>query len=133
MVDVYLTVDTECSMGGAWNDAQLEPVSPERAILGKIGEEYYGTPRLMDILEDSGLRGTFFIEVLAAHVVSDSQLAEAYSQIVRRGHDAQLHLHPVYHFYHLFRKGEISKAQLPSHMDLIGRHALATQIELLRE
>ena len=120
-------------MGGAWNDAQLEPVSPERAILGKIGEKYYGTPRLMDILEDSGLRGTFFIEVLAAHVVSDSQLAEAYSQIVRRGHDAQLHLHPVYHFYHLFRKGEISKAQLPSHMDLIGRHALATQIELLRE
>src|SRR5438105_4947172 len=71
MVDVYLTIDTECSMGGAWDNPQLEPVAPERAILGKIGAQYYGTPLIMDILEESGLRGTFFIEVLATHVVPD--------------------------------------------------------------
>ena len=133
MVDVYLTVDTECSMGGAWTNPGFEPVAPERAILGKIGGEYYGTPRLMDILEESGLRATFFIEVLAAHVVPTSQLAQAYSQIVSRGHDAQLHLHPVYHFYHLFRQGRIGKEQLPPNMDLIGRHPLQVQIELLQE
>ena len=120
-------------MGGAWTNPLFEPVGPERAILGKIGGEYYGTPRIMDILEDCGLAATFFIEVLAAPVVSEAQLAEAYSQIVSRGHDPQLHLHPVYHFYHLFRQGMISKAELPANMDLIGRHPLQMQIELLTE
>jgi hypothetical protein len=132
MVEVYLTVDTETSIGGAWANPQFEPVAPERAILGRIGAEYYGTPLIMDILEESGLRGTFFTEVLSAQVVSESQLAEAYSEIVRRGHDPQLHLHPVYHFYHLFRQGRIRREQLPPNMDLIGRHPLQTQIELLQ-
>lgn len=133
MVDVYLTVDTECSMGGAWTNPGFEPVDAERAILGKIGDEYYGTPRLMDILEESGLRATFFIEVLATQVVPQAQLAEAYRQIVARGHDPQLHLHPVYHFYHLFREGKIRKDELPANMDLIGRHPLPKQVELLQQ
>jgi hypothetical protein len=133
MLEVYLTVDTECSMGGAWDAPQLRPVPPERAILGKIGSAYYGTPLIMDILEQHGLRATFFIEVLASHVVPQSQLAEAYSEIARRGHDPQLHLHPVYHYYHLFRQGGIGREQLPPRMDLIGSLPLEKQLELLRE
>ena len=87
----------------------------------------------MDILEENGLRGTFFIEVLATHVVPDSQLADAYRQIVRRGHDAQLHLHPVYHYFRLFRQGRITRQQLPPTMDLIGSLSIETQVELLQE
>ena len=133
MLEVYLTVDTECSVGGAWEAPRRQPVAPERAILGKIGRGYYGTPLIMDILEQHGLRATFFIEVLASHVVPQSQLAVAYGEIVRRGHDPQLHLHPVYHYYHLFQQGKIKRAQLPPRMDLIGSLPLEKQLELLRE
>jgi peptidoglycan/xylan/chitin deacetylase (PgdA/CDA1 family) len=87
----------------------------------------------MDILEQYGLRGTFFIEVLAGHVVPETQLAEAYGDIARRGHDPQLHLHPVYNYYKLFCQGAISRDQLPLRMDLIGSLPLEKQLELLQE
>jgi hypothetical protein len=133
MLEVYLTIDTECSMGGAWDTPQAEPVPPERAILGRIGTQFYGTPLIMDILEQHGLRGTFFIEMLATHVVPEQQLADAYGEIVRRGHDPQLHLHPVYHYHRLFRRKAISREQLPPRMDLIGSLPLEMQLQLLEE
>lgn len=133
MIEVHLTVDTECSMGGAWEVEQYQPVPPERAILGKIGSKYFGTPLITEILERYELRATFFLEVFAAQVFNDSQLVDAYRELARSGHDLQLHLHPVYHYYHLFIQGEISRDRLPPRMDLIGSHSLDTQIELLKK
>lgn len=133
MVEVLVTVDVECSMGGAWDNPNFQPVPPERAILGKIGSQFYGTPLIMDILEEHGLRATFFIEVLAAPVVPRSQLTEAYGQIASRGHDAQLHIHPVYDYYSQFQQGKIGKDQLPPNMDLIGALPPARQKELLQQ
>jgi hypothetical protein len=131
VVDVYLTVDTECSMGGAWKDPSLSPVVPERAILGKIGGQYYGIPLLMEIMEQNGLQGTFFLEVLASRLVGESTLQDIYGTIVQRGHDVQLHLHPVYHYFHLVRQGLLRPAQLPPTMDLIGSLPIDVQLELL--
>lgn len=133
MVDIFITIDTECSLGGALDDRLKHPVSPERAILGRIGSECYGTPLLMSILEGNGLRGTFFLEVLASHVVDEQQMADAYGQIVARGHDAQLHLHPVYHYYRSLRQGTVRRDQLPPNMDLIGGLPIETQLQLLTE
>lgn len=133
MVEVLLSVDVECSMGGAWDNPNFQPVPPERAILGKIGSRYYGTPLIMDILEEHGLWGTFFIEVLAAPVVPRSQLSEAYGQIASRGHDAQLHIHPVYDYYWQFQQGKIRRDQLPPNMDLIGSLPPQRQKELLQQ
>lgn len=133
MIDVLITVDTECSLGGALADDKKRPVNPERAVLGRIGSEYYGTPLIMDILEINRLRGTFFIEVLASHVVNRQQMADAYGQIVFRGHDVQLHLHPVYHYYKLLLQGSLRHDHLPLNMDMIGALAPSTQIELLQE
>src|SRR5579872_3849356 len=89
MLDIFITIDTECSLGGALDDPSKLPVQPERAILGRIGSDCYGTPLLMSILERNGLRGTFFLEVLASHVTDAQQMADAYGQIIARGHDAQ--------------------------------------------
>jgi hypothetical protein len=133
MLNVFITIDTECSMGGALDDSHSQPVSPERSVVGRIGSCYYGTPLIMDILERNGLRGTFFIEVLASHVVNQQQMADAYGEIVARGHDVQLHLHPVYHYYRLLRQGLITNDQLPQNMDLIGTLPLSAQLQLLRE
>ncbi len=131
MVDVYITVDTETSLGGAWENAQSKPVHPERAILGRIGSKLYGLPLVMDILEGNELRATFFAEVLASEVVGPAELAEAYAPIHKRGHDPQLHLHPVFHYYHLVTQGLIRRDQLPPRMDLIGALPFERQLELL--
>ena len=133
MLDVYLTVDTECSMGGAWDSATREPVGPERAILGLTGARRYGTPLIMDLLEEHDLRATFFVEVFASAVVGDTALGDAYREITGRGHDVQLHLHPVFHYYAEHRRGLPGAAPPPADMDRIGSHPPLAQLELLRE
>jgi hypothetical protein len=133
MIDVYLTIDTECSMGGAWGTADRRPVGPELAVLGRRGRDAYGIPLVMDILEAHGLRGTFFVEVLAGTVVGEPALADAYGDILKRGHDAQLHLHPVFYYYGQVQRGRLSRDRLPDRMDLIGALPVETQRELLQE
>jgi hypothetical protein len=132
MVQVFLTIDTECSLGGAWENPRNKPVDPERAILGKIGSEYYGIPRIMDILEEHDLRGIFFIEVLAGLNGLQTALAEAYAQIVKRGHEAQLHLHPVHYYYRMVKDGQLAPEQVPTEKDMIGSLSRQTQLELLQ-
>ena len=133
MVNVYITVDTECSLGGAWENSNWKPVGPDRAVLGQIDSKVYGVPLIMDILEENGLRGTFFTEVLVNDLLPDSELAAAYSPIRERGHDVQLHLHPVFHYYHLVTQGRMRREDLPDRMDLIGGLPLNIQIELLKK
>ena len=133
MVHVFLTIDTECSLGGAWDNPSYKPVDPERAILGKIGSDYYGIPRIMDILEENDLRATFFIEVFAGLNCNRSDLASAYAQVVRRGHDAQLHLHPIHYYYAMIREGRLGPEQLPAAKDLIGTLPPQTQLDLFQE
>jgi peptidoglycan/xylan/chitin deacetylase (PgdA/CDA1 family) len=120
-------------MGGAWQDPKCQPVSPERCVLGKIGHEYYGIPRIMDILEENGLRGTFFLEVLAGLNGFRHDLAEAYGQIIRRGHDAQLHLHPNHYYYRMIQERRMILEQLPQKKDMIGTLPPHVQLDLLRK
>ena len=132
MLQVLITIDTECSLGGAWENSDLEPIDPERAILGRIGSEYYGTPRIMDILEENGLRGTFFVEVFAGLNGSRAALTEAYSQIAKRSHDIQLHLHPIHYYYHLRKEGVLDLQKLPKDKDMFAAHSPEKQVEMLR-
>jgi hypothetical protein len=133
MVNVYITVDTECSLGGAWENPQWKPVGPDRAVLGRVGSRLYGIPLIMDILEEHGLRGTFFTEVLVRDLLGKSELADAYAPIKQRGHDAQLHLHPVFHYYHAVTQGLMRREDLPARMDLIGGLPFDTQVDLLNK
>jgi hypothetical protein len=73
MVNIYITVDTETSLWGAWTSSDLRPVAPELSVLGRIGPNRYGVPLIMDILEEYDLRATFFTEVLARDVVGPSE------------------------------------------------------------
>jgi peptidoglycan/xylan/chitin deacetylase (PgdA/CDA1 family) len=133
MLDIYLTIDTECSMGGAWNTPGCEPVGPERAVLGRTGPHRYGTPLIMDILEEHDLRGVFFVEAFAGAVVGEAPLALAYREIAARGHDVQLHLHPVYRYYAAVEQGRLALDQVPSPIDAIGARPAEVQIELIEE
>ena len=102
---VYFTVDTETSMGGAWRNPADGPVPLERTIFGAYQSRYFGIPLIMDILEQYDFRATFFTEVFCALLVGNEALARVFQTIRERGHDAQLHLHPVFRFFRDFQNG----------------------------
>jgi hypothetical protein len=102
---VYITVDTETTMGGAWRNPAYAPLPFDRPIFGKYNSRCYGIPLIMDILEERGLRATFFTEVFCAHILGYDEVAKVLQTIRERGHDPQLHLHPTYRFYYDFSRG----------------------------
>ena len=124
---VYFTVDTETSMAGAWNDPTKRPLPLERSIFGKNDSEYYGIPLIMDILEAHGFRGTFFTEMLCSYVLGRSEVQNVVSYIRSREHDVQLHLHPVYWYYHCFLQGQPRREK-----DLMFELPLDEQEKLIR-
>ena len=102
---VYFTVDTETSMGGAWRNSAAGPLPLDLSVFGALGSKQFGIPLLMDILDRHGFRGTFFTELFCGYVLGFQEIERVLSYILRRGHDAQLHLHPVYWHYRNYLRG----------------------------
>ena len=103
---VYITVDTETTMGGAWRNPAHSPLSLDVPVFGKWGSGVFGIPLIMDILEGYGFRATFFTEVFCSYIVGNDEVASVFQLIQKRGHDSQLHLHPTYRFYRDFLAGQ---------------------------
>lgn len=95
-VNVFITVDTEHSIGGAFREPKLKPVGNEKRIYGKIGDKYYGIPLIMDIADSYNIPVTFFVEVLNKYYFGKNESRKVCHYILNRGHDVQLHLHPTY-------------------------------------
>lgn len=101
---VYFTIDTETSIGGAWDTAgPALPLGP--TVFGESGSRQYGIPLIMNLLEEHGFRGTFFVEVFCSYHLGADEVARVFECIRERGHDFQLHLHPVHRFYWEFTQG----------------------------
>jgi hypothetical protein len=125
---VYFTVDTETSMGGAWRNSTWAPLPLDGPVFGRFGSRNYGIPLIMDFLEEYRFRGTFFTEVFCSYILGDDAVAGMFDHIRRRGHDAQLHVHPAYRFYSDFLKGKARRE-----IDLMFRLPEEEQTELLRD
>ncbi len=93
-------------MGGAWRNPEWDPLPLDITVFGKYGSRYYGIPLIMEILEEFGFRGTFFVEVFCAYLKGHEAVAAVFEAIRKRGHDAQLHLHPVQRFYRDYVAGQ---------------------------
>jgi hypothetical protein len=102
---VYLTIDVECSMGGAWGNPALRPVPPARAMMGEYGPRRLGVPLICDILNRSGLAATFFIETFAEEQGNPNQTEPVCQHLLDHGQDVQLHIHPNHRHYGLHRRG----------------------------
>lgn len=126
-VNVFLTVDTEHSIGGAFADNTLKPVGNEKRIFGRLGDREYGIPLIMDIADRHGLRIVFFVEVLNHYFFGTEETRQVVEFILNRGHEVQLHLHPNYLNFTLNRPQELK------YSDLCGDYSLTKQIELLAE
>lgn len=124
---VYFTIDTETSMGGAWRNAG-PPLPAALTIFGEANSGRYGIPLIMDILEEYGFAATFFVEVFCSYLLGFEEVARVFEYIQARGHDVQLHLHPVYRFYRDFLNGHARRER-----DLMFQFPSDEQRELIRE
>lgn len=110
-INVFITVDVEHSLGGAHLNPKLKPVGSNKLIWGKIGGSYYGIPLIMDIAERYGLFFTFFLEVFSSKYFGEKDVSHICQYILSRGHDVQLHLHPLFlYFIKPFSKNLMDKA-----------------------
>jgi hypothetical protein len=96
---VYLTIDVECSMGGAWYDPAIKPVSPERAIWGNTDSQQLGIPLITDILNRNNLAATFFVDSFIDEQGYPGQTEPVCKFLLERGQDVQLHIHPCHMYY----------------------------------
>ncbi len=103
---VFITVDVECSMGGAWGDDRLRPVPPSRAIMGEYGGRRFGLPLIVEMLEANGLKATFFVEPFAEEQGYPGQMDPICHFLLEHGQDVQLHVHPNHKHYGLYRQGK---------------------------
>lgn len=103
---VYITFDVECSMGGAWNDDTIKPVPPSRAIWGRYGDRELGLPLITQILQDSGLAVTFFVEPFNKELGHPGKTEDVCKYLIENGHDVQLHVHPNHKQYSLKQQGK---------------------------
>ncbi len=94
-LNVYLTVDVECSMGGAWGGSGA-PVPPERRMLCRNEKGEWGVGFIAREMERYGVRATFFLEVFAARLFGVDALRPVAEAVLAGGHDVELHLHPVF-------------------------------------
>jgi hypothetical protein len=132
-MNVYFTIDTESSLGGALNHPDRRPLSADRQIFCRIGGEDYGIGLITTLLSRYGFRGTFFVETLATLFNGDHDTRTVIDFLLSRGQDVQLHIHPIYYFYadHMRRYGSIETFRKPGPADFLGGYEEDHQMELL--
>jgi len=127
MVTVFITLDTEHSIGGAFRDPSLKPVGNEKRIFGRIGDKYYGIPLIMDIADEYGIPLTFFVEVMNKYYFGPDETRKVVEYILKRGHDVQLHIHPNYLSY------SHGQATRKIYSDFISSYDLEDQLSIIEE
>jgi hypothetical protein len=126
---VYITVDVECAEERPSRGGVLPAIEPALRVFGRFenSRRELGIGLIMDELETAGLRGTFFVEALSSHYFGKAALAEACAAVRGRGHDVQLHLHPVLRQPNWLSRGTAAVE------DNIGAYAEQEQVALLQE
>jgi hypothetical protein len=126
---VYITCDVECAEERVDGSGHVQPpIGYDMRVWGRFSRQSreHGIGFLMSELEDAGLRGTFFVEALGAEFFGDAGLRDVCHGLRTRGHDVQLHLHPV-----LTRPHWRTDVHDPVQDD-IGDYPIAEQVSFLR-
>ncbi|MFQ5491522.1 MAG: hypothetical protein ACE5GE_12440 [Phycisphaerae bacterium] len=129
-VRVHFTTDVECSVGGAFADPACRPWGYDLRFHGRFANQAreWGVGFIMDTLERYGFGGTFFVEAFGGRYFGIEGLRHACGGIQDRGHDVQLHLHPV-----MLDLVAGAKRQVHRRSDDCGDYSLDEQVALLGE
>jgi peptidoglycan/xylan/chitin deacetylase (PgdA/CDA1 family) len=125
---VFVTFDVECSMGGAWQNPDLKPVPPSRAIWGEYDGGQLGLPLIVSILEECRLSATFFVEAFTDEQGFPGEMERVCHYLLDHGQDVQLHIHPNHKHYGLAQQGKPHPRN-----DMIGELEPDAQFALLQE
>ena len=101
---MYLTVDVETSMGGAWRSQARRPLPVDKLMFGKIGVTSYGLPLIVEELEKYGFGATFFTEMFFSRCLGADQAKIVVDYLLKHRQDVQLHIHPVFRNYSMALK-----------------------------
>jgi hypothetical protein len=96
--EVCITVDTEFSIGGNFEDPRLAPIA-EPMVLGPVAGKEEALGFLLDSFAAFGVQATFFVEALQTAYFGDEPMGTIARRISEAGHDVQLHLHPCWLHY----------------------------------
>lgn len=126
-VKVFLTVDVEGSIGGAFSSRNLNPVGLEKRAFCCLDGKAYGIPLIMKIADRYGLKLTFFVETLNSLFFGRESTRIVVDHILEKGHDVQLHMHPN---FQSFRNGRYTGTR---YSDLLGKYEINEQIAIIGE
>lgn len=125
-LNVFFTVDVEI-WPGAWD--RLDERFPEafrRYIYGPTAHGNYALPMTLQVLNEYGLRGVFFVESLFVLRFGIQPLMEIVGLIQEAGHEIHLHLHPEW-------VDKVEQPLLPKRRGYLMRNfSLEEQIILIR-
>ncbi len=126
---VFITVDVEGAEERIVRGRLQPPMGYDLRVWGRFEglDEEIGVPLLMDELEAQGHRATFFVEPLGSSYFGSEGLAQVVSAICGRGHDVQLHLHPIQKMIDWHTRGQ------PRPSDDMADRTVDEQVALLRE
>lgn len=95
MVAVCLTIDVECSIGGAFSNTERLP-QIDAPVWCRINGKSHGLGFILDTLSRHRLTATFFVETNHVHHFGPVPMQAAVDQIIAAGHTVQLHAHPCW-------------------------------------
>ncbi len=126
---VYLTVDVEGAEERMHNGQILPPQDYDLRVWGRFANQSreIGLRVTLDRLERHGLRGTFFVESLGAAFFGFDRLSEVCDELRSRGHDVQLHTHPIQ------KRADFRSRNEAPQSDNMHDYSVAVQAELMRE
>jgi len=126
---VYITVDVECAEERLFNGRILPAMGYDVRVWGRLvnQREPLGIELIMSELESYGMRATFFMESVGSRFFGMAGLRDACQAMHGRGHDVQIHLHPVQRRPDFYSRGEARAS------DDIADYPEDEQVELVRE
>ena len=89
MPQTLITIDTEIGELGKYR-----PDAFETFIEGKVDGEEVGCKFIMDILDKYNAKGEFFVDIYPYKQIGKEKFANLCKNIVKKGHNVQLHTHP---------------------------------------
>jgi len=97
-IEVCITVDTEFSIGGNFDNPDLPPIA-EPIVLGEIDGKEHGLGFLLDSFSEFGVCATFFVEAMQTAYFGCEPMGGIARRITKAEQDVQLHLHPCWLYY----------------------------------
>lgn len=125
MKKVILTIDTEGPRGS-------DPVLYQ--IWGKIGKEYYGVPKIIEICDRYDIKALFFVDIPETWDMGYEKIRDVILYIREKGHDVGVHIHPHHlpnenrHFLFDYSKEEqfrIIKDCTEKYIEITGEYPLS--------